>query len=424
MSLRDCMEYAVSNSTRMRIQQADRADEQLARRNAVFNLFLPSLSASTGLSYSIGKNIDPETNVYITSKSLGNSYGLSGSITIFNGFSAVNNLKIAKTMERMGLSREQQTIDEICLATMQAFYNVIYYRQFCDIVGEQVETARTSLELARRQEELGLKGHADVVQMEADLASREYQSVNAEGELEDAMITLKDVMFWPVEEPLEIDCSIAQEEARIMPSEEDINDIVEFARSFNPAAIQAKGDVDNARLNLSTARWSVLPHLYISGSMSTGYHSYPGRTDYMPDPFLTQLERNLGTGFSTGISIPILSGFSKSSNIKRMKTALVRAEANYDQKMKDIENEVYRAVRDRNNAEASYFQADRLAVKQEEAYRLNLRKFEQGLISPIEFRTASTQYLEAKAGRLQSLLTYYIKSRVVRYYYGVSYLEQ
>lgn len=79
--------------------------------------------------------------------------------------------------------------------------------------------------------------------------------------------------------------------------------------------------------------------------MSTGYHSYPGRTDYVPEPFLNQLERNLGTGFSTGISIPILSGFSKSSNIKRMKTALVRAEANYDQKMKDIENEVYRAVR-------------------------------------------------------------------------------
>ena len=42
MTLHDCMEYAVSNSTKMRIAEADRKDEQALRRQAIdylWNLF-------------------------------------------------------------------------------------------------------------------------------------------------------------------------------------------------------------------------------------------------------------------------------------------------------------------------------------------------------------------------------------------------
>ena len=37
MTLKDCMEYAISNSTQMRLQQADRDDERIARRDAILS---------------------------------------------------------------------------------------------------------------------------------------------------------------------------------------------------------------------------------------------------------------------------------------------------------------------------------------------------------------------------------------------------
>ena len=65
-----------------------------------------------------------------------------------------------------------------------------------------------------------------------------------------------------------------------------------------------------------------------------------------------------------------------------------------------------------------------MARLQEEAYRLNVRKFEQGLISTIDFQKASDNWLNAKTGRLDALLKFYIKKSVVDYYGGIGYLEQ
>ena len=39
------MEYALNNSTKMRIQEADRDDEQLARRESILKAFTPSVDA-------------------------------------------------------------------------------------------------------------------------------------------------------------------------------------------------------------------------------------------------------------------------------------------------------------------------------------------------------------------------------------------
>ena len=124
MTLHDCMAYAVSNSTKMRIQQAETGDARIARRDALLSVFFPTISAGTSASYSFGRNIDPETNTYINTVSFNNGYSVSAGITLFNGFSAVNNLKISQTSLKMGETRERQVEADICLAVMEAFYNV------------------------------------------------------------------------------------------------------------------------------------------------------------------------------------------------------------------------------------------------------------------------------------------------------------
>ena len=120
MTLKECMEYAVSNSTKMRIQQADLKDAQIERRSAILQAFTPSISAGSYAYYNFGRSVDPETNTYRAVTSFQNGYQASGSIALFNGFEAINNMKITKTAAAMGVSREEQTRDEICLATMEA----------------------------------------------------------------------------------------------------------------------------------------------------------------------------------------------------------------------------------------------------------------------------------------------------------------
>ncbi len=430
MTLRDCMAYAVSNSTKVRIQLAEIGDAQIARRNAILKAFTPSVSGSTYAYYNFGRSIDPETNIYVTETSFHNGYSLGAGITLFDGFSAVNNLKISKTSLAIGRTQEKQVEADICLAVMEAYYNVLYYKRLCDVYEEQVAVAEQSLAKARRQEELGQKGHADVVQMAADLSDRQYDLTNTRNMYRDQKMTLADLMFWPVDEELVIDTEMPGQARHdgmsVIPDlirDLSTEDVVDYALANNPAVKIASWNLDNARMELRTAIGQLFPSLSLNAGWSTSYFNYPGK-DIMLEPYATQLRNHQGEYIQFSMSIPIYNRLQGHDNVARKRNAVKKMTAQYDQKRRDVESEVRRAVQDRDGAEAAYLQAHRKAEVQAEAYSLNLKKLEQGLISLLEFQTANNNYLKAQADEMYSLFEYLIKQAVVRYYNGVEYVNQ
>ena len=440
MDLKACMRYAAEHSTKMRIAHADNRDAQIDRRDAILAAFTPEIEGNTYAYSNFGRSIDPETNTYIRTTSFHNGYSLSAGINLFNGFQAVNNLKITKTAQLMGLTKEQQTEDQICLATMEAYCNVLYYTEMQEALQAQVATAEKSVQLATRQEQLGQKSHADVVQMQSDLAERQYQLTTCRNNLNNAVITLKDVMFWPIEKPLKID-GLASMSSRV-PSATDtltrsfvrydmaegargsIEAIVDQAKTNMPAVLLAEGTMKNARLALKTARWQLLPRLSLYGGWSSSYFTYPGMEGYVPTPYLEQLKNNGGEYVQLSLSIPIFDRLSKHSNIAKRKNAYDRAQADYEQTLQTVEAEVRRAIADRDGSADALRQADTRAELQQEAYALNTKRFEQGLISSIEYQTASNNYLNALAEQLNARLQYFIKNSVVNYYGGTPYINQ
>ena len=420
MSLHDCMAYAISNSTKMRIQQAAIGDAQIGRRDAALALFTPQINANTYAYYNFGRSIDPQTNTYFNTTSFHNNYGVSAGYDLFDGFKAVNNLKISKTGLLIAGSQEKQVEADICLAVMKAYYNVVYYKRLVDVYEEQVSVAEQALTKARRQEELGQKGHADVIQMEADLADREYDLINTRNQYESQKMTLADLMFWPVGEELEIEYSVISSEAA-GEVEKSADSVVAFALDHNPAVQIASWQAINAKRELNTAKWQTLPSIGLYAGWNTSYYTYQGSATAT---FRDQFRNNMGEYVELSLSIPIWNRLNKQSTISRKRHALEKASAELDQKRRDVESEVRRAIQDRDGAATAYEQACRKAEVQSEAYTLNLKKLEQGLISPLEFQTANNNYLKAQADEMNSLFKYLIKHAVVRYYNGVEYVNQ
>ena len=454
MSLRDCMQYAVSNSTKVRIQQAAIGDAQIARRNAILKAFTPTVNGSTYAYYNFGRSIDPETNTYVTETSFHNGYSLGAGITLFDGFNAVNNLKITKTALAIGQTQEKQVEADICLAVMEAYYNVVYSKRLSDIYETQVSTAETMLKKLQKQEEIGQKSHSDVIQAEADLADRRYEAINAQNMYADQLMKLADLMFWPVDEELVIDtempgqarhdgpgqavgdgpgqtvgdgpCQTVGDGRLVIPDlirDLSTEDVVDFALAHNPAVKIAGWNLDNARRELSTARWQLLPSLSLNAGWSTSYFNYPGQQLDI-DPYATQLRNHQGEYIQFSMSIPIYNRLQGHDNIARKRNAVKKMNAEYDQKRRDVESEVRRAIQDRDGAATAWQQAQRKTIVQEEAYTLNLKKLEQGLISPLEFQTANNNYLKARADEMNSLFKYLIKQAVVLYYNGIEYINQ
>ena len=417
MNLNDCMRYAISNSTKVRIQEAAIGDAQIARRDAALTLFTPQINAQTYAYYNFGRSIDPQTNTYFNTTSFHNNYGVSAGYDLFDGFKAVNNYRISKTGMLIADSQEKQVEADICLAVMEAYYNVVYYKRLCDVYEEQVAAAEQALAKAKRQEELGQKGHADVIQMEADLADRQYDLTNTFNKYLDQKMTLSDLMFWPMDEELVIDTSMPVWQIEPVATES----VVDFALEHNPGVRIASWKELNAKRELSTAKWQVLPSIGLYAGWNTSYYTYQGAAT---SPFWNQFRNNGGEYVEVSLQIPIWNRLAKASAISKKRNALQKATAELDQKRRDVESEVRRAVQDRDGSAIAYEQAQRKAEVQAEAYTLNLKKLEQGLISPLEFQTANNNYLKAQADEMNSLFKYLIKQAVVRYYNGVEYVNQ
>jgi outer membrane protein len=426
MTLRDCMEYAISNSTKVRIQHAEIGDAQIARRNAVLKAFTPSISGSTYAYYNFGRSIDPETNIYVTETSFHNGYSLGAGITLFDGFSAVNNLKISKTALAIGRTQEKQVEADLCLAVMEAYYNVVYYKRLADIYQVQVEAAESMLAKVKKQEVIGQKSEADVIQAEADLADRKYEAINALNMYNDQLMNLADLMFWPVDQKLVIDDKIpglSRDDGMGLIRDLNSDDVVDYALANDPGVKIAGWNLDNAKRELRTAIGQLFPSLSLNAGWSTSYFNYPGK-DILLEPYAAQLRNHQGEYIQFTMSIPIYNRLQGHDNVARKRNAVKKMNAQYDQKRRDVESEVRRAVQDRDGAELAYSQALKKADVQEQAWQLNAKKLEQGMISSLEYQTATNNYLRAKADEMNSLFKYLIKQAVVRYYNGVEYINQ
>lgn len=413
MTLRDCIHYALSHSAEMRVLQADLGDAQLARRNAILNAFTPEIDANTYAYSNFGRSIDPETNTYSNTTSFHNGYSLSAGITLFNGFRAINNMKITKIAEATGVTRIQQTEDKITLATIEAYCNVLYFTELSRTVQAQMETAETALRLAQRQKDLGQKSQADVLQMEAELSDRKYKYIVCENQLQNAYITLKDIMLFPTEQSF----SVTDVEADTMLS--DAVHTMEVSRAADrlPAVIIAENERQTARLALKTARWQLLPSLSLYGGWSSTYFTYPGRTDYVTAPYGQQIANNGGEYVQLSLNIPIYNRLSRQTEIARRRNDCDRAEARYAQARQTVEAEIHRALADRDGAAAALQQAQQHAALQQQLYAMSVRQFEQGLISTLDYQTVADNHLTAVADLLNARLQLFLKTWVVRYYF-------
>ncbi len=408
MSLSACMDFAVSHSTEMRLSAADRSDERAEKVQTILGAFTPSVSAQSYAYNQYGRNLDPETNTYTDFTTFHNGYSLSAGITLFDGFQAINRLRIAKVQQQMGLTQERQTADKVRLATMEAFYQVVYYDRLVEVLRLQAATADSALLKAQREEALGRKGHADVVQMESEQAQRQFQLTQAEGQLQQALLTLKETMCWPLDSSLSITKTITKNEN---------NNGNDNGNAFVLPSVQiAEAHLRQAQLQLQQARGAWSPSLSLNAGWSTTYYTYPDMAGYQPLPFREQWKNNGGEYVQLTLSIPIYSKGQHSLALSKSKNELARAQARLEQAQRERDNALCRARDEVATAQAAARQAERMAEVKHQAFLLAQRQYALGLITAIEYQTASQSYLTAEADNINALLQLQLKQHQLNYY--------
>ena len=419
LTLDECMRYAVENSVAVGKQNLALDDRKANHAEAVASLF-PSINGSVGGAVNFGRGIDPATNAYTNVTTFSNSYGISGSMTLFDGLQSINTVRATKVARQMGAVEAEIARDEVAMQTLSAYMDVVYYTEAVGIAREQLEASRRTLELVRRQEELGTKSAADVAEIESQEANYDYLLTTEENNLALAYIKLREVMNYPQGEKLEIVTDIDLE---ALPSATSEQALVEYALENNPRIAASRFATEQSRLNLARAKGAYSPSLYLYGGYNTSYFiDFDNKAAY--DPFGTQFRNNRGGYVQVALSIPIFNGLSARSSKRRAANAYRSAQLEQVAIERAVESEVSQTWQQMQGFGKQYVQGEKKVSAAQLAYDGAERKFENGLISALDLQTAANTLLQAKSDKLRARLQYIIKSRMVNYYNGMPLINE
>lgn len=416
-SLNDCMGYAVQNSIKARKQYYMNDNLRQDRIQATAAM-LPSLGASTQAGWGFGRTINPENNTYKEMTNFNNTYSLSASLPLFNGFAALNTLRASKIAELRGVQEAQRVADEIALETMQAYYDVVYCRGAVDLARQQREASRFNRTKTAKMVELGIKAPADLLQMEAQESEDDYRVTYEQNQLERAMLRLKDCMNFPLSDSLDIDEETGND-LFLKSVEVPADSIYEYARAFLPQSLVAGYALRESELDFKATRGRQLPSFSASGGYFTNYfRNISGDNSGGTPGFRQQFHDHLGKSVGVTMSIPLFNGLQRRTEINRCRNALFIARQQVAETERQLQNEIAQAVLDVEGLSKEYRQALKRSEAYDEAHRANLRRFEQGTLTVLDLQNSGNLLLLSRSQELQIRLNYRIRSRLLEFYQG------
>ena len=412
-----CMQYAADHSHSV-AQQRFALDDSRAEQTRAIGAFLPEVYGSVSGQVNFGRAIDPSTNTYTNVSTLYNGYGLQAALTLFDGLQRYNQLRLAKANVAMGRSGLQAERDDVALKVYKAYMDLVYCQGAVDETSQKREESRALLHQTEVMAEVGQKSDADVAQMRATLAADEYELAHMQTQTTKALLALKQLMNYPADSALAV----------VKPSDEteyhgteslasgSPEEIFSFASTVNPRIEKARMGVEAASYSLRAARGALLPTLSLSGGVSTSFYRNLDKGGHAS--FSEQFRNNAGQFIGLSLSIPIFSQLSTTSNIRRRKIALSQAQENLAYEQSELRRIIVEAIADVENSRKEVAKMAEQVAADSIASHLTTRKYEEGLASSIDVRTAAVTLLQSRVKLLQSRLTQMYNQKLLAYYEG------
>lgn len=412
-----CMSYAVEHNRTVRQRELEANNYKMDHLKAV-GQFLPGIDAGISAQYNFGRSVDPETNTYISKSTFNNGYSMEASLPIFRGGSLINQVRKTKANILLGKAAMQEARDNAALETFQAYINALYYYGTSLLARKKLADSDSLLYKTRIQEELGLKGQADVAQTEAQQATDSYNLIRQQNLYETAMLTLKQTMNFPANDTLILDVTLLETSTadRIELTQEKADEIFRQALSFNPTLKQAEMAKKAADMNRKMYWCNLVPSITLYGGISSSYYKELHKTGY--PSFGDQFNNNFGSYFGISMSIPIFNRFSDIASLRQARNNYRISCEKYEAQKEELQKLVLQAVQDREGYLRESIQMEKKVASDSIAYHITRRKYEEGLMTSLDVQNNAATLLESETNLLQSKLTYLLKCRLVDYYKG------
>jgi outer membrane protein len=409
LTLQQCVDLAIKNNLDVRKSETQLERERTAWQQARENL-LPTLNGYAQQSISNGRSQDPTTYNYVNQKINFGQYNLSSSLTLFNGWSLVNNIKQNSLLYQAGKMDFQQTKDITTLNIIALYLQELNSEDQLVQANLQFEASKANLGRLTNLNEAGATPPADYLNIKGTHDNDALTVINAKNAVITAKLNLLEAMNVPFTTNIKLErLSEAQ-----MPPEYSQNADEIYNNALGNFAIVKAADLrmKAAQKEVAVARGRLFPTLSFGAGIGTNYSS-TGNTS-----FGDQFRNNYSYGPSLTLQIPILNYFQNRNNVKRAKFDLEDAQNVNSSTKIQLKQQISQAYSNMTTAYDRYHVLQGQVDAYKEAYRVTQVKFENGVITADIFVIAKQNLDVANANLINARYDYIARIKILDYYQG------
>lgn len=417
-TLEECISYAMQNNITLKQAQLSKQSATEERKQAQSTL-LPSLSASTNQSVGYRPWLETGTttvsngtvNNKVNKSYYNGTYGINASWTVWNGGQNTNQVKLDKLAEEQADLQMQQTANSIQERIAQLYVQILYMNEAIGVNRQSLEASRKNEERGQQMVEVGSMSKAELAQLSAQRATDEYNVVEAESNLANYKLQLRQLLELTGDETFDVAMPTAADEQAlaVIPS---LNSVYEQALAQRPEMKNAELALQSSDLQTKIARAGYLPTVSITGGVGTSTSSNNS------NGWGEQMKTNFDASAGVGVSIPIFDN-------RRTKTAISKARIQHEQAlldMQDQQKQLYQTIEgywlDAQTNQQKFRAATTSVDSEQQSYDLLSEQFQLGLKNIVELMNGKTALLQAQQNKLQSKYTTILSLQLLKFYQG------
>lgn len=388
-TLQTCLEYALENNIQVRQSRVGELSGLEDTELAKAQLF-PSLSASVTQGFVNYPSSDATEN-----NSYSGNYNLNANWTLFDGGKRTKEIKKSKIQNEVDKLSTEETEDNIQIAIVQAYLQVMYAMESVKINENTVETAKAERDRAKELYKAGSISSVDLAQLESQYSTDKYQLVVAQTSLDNYKLQLKQLLELDIMDEIKLDMPDIAEEHILTPLP-DKETIYMTSLSVMPQIRSSKLAIEMAELEKQQAKSSYWPTLSLSAGVGTGHVS---GTDYN---FGNKIWKNFNESIGLTISIPIFANRENKTAYNKARLALTTSQLDLLNSQKELLQTVESIYLDAVSAQSQYLSATERLSYIQQSFQLTEEQFFLGMKNTLEMLTEKNNLLTAQQEVLQA----------------------
>lgn len=410
-SLQDCITHALDNNITVKQSELTVQQNEIELQTSKLSR-LPDLSGSASENFSFGRGLTAD-NTYANANTTSTGFTLGGSIPVFQGFRTNHTIAMNKMNLAAATADLEKARDDVRIAVAQAYIEILYDKEILEVAKGQIVIDSLQVERLEIMERSGKASSAEVSAQKASLAQSQLSAVQAENNLNLAILTLTQLLELPSPEGFDIvePSTEALEIGLLMRPEA----IYEQALQCKPAIKAQESKLEYSTTNIKLAQSGWYPSISLSGGIGTNFYT---SSNMASASFADQMKNNFSQFVGLSLSIPIFDKLQTRNSVRQARLQQANAQYQLESTKKSLYKEIQQAYYNAVASQSKYESSEIAAASALESFELMTAKYEGGKANITEFNESRNKYLEAQSNLVQARYEHLFQTKLLDFYCG------